>query len=315
MGAIGLDVRLWSAALAISVAVWGSLLAVEESREEVGGPPIASTRVLASAPVFSPDGSHIAFTCRGSGGYGACVIAADGGESDRLAEIEGYPDAGPAFTPDGRIAFIGRHGDGDAVYVLDPRATADSDAELLVDLGADSTYPAFPAAGKRLAFVSLLDQGSYVHLIEADGTGRRHVGPPGASEPALSPDGRTIAFVRDVSRGERGSYELFVMAIDGSGEKQLTDDAGNDNHHPAFAPDGRTIAFDRSQDGVGAGVFIVNSDGTGEKRLVPIGTEPAFSPDGRRIAFVRDGQIWVIDADGTGEKQLTVGAEAGSGVP
>ena len=308
MGAIGLDVRLWSAALAISAAVWGSVLVVAESTKEVGGPPIASTRVFASAPVFSPDGSRIAFTCKGSGGYGACVIAAGGGDSDRLAEIKGYPDARPAFTPDGRLAFIGRHGDVDAVYVIDTRATGGSAAVLLVDLGADSTYPVFPAAGKHLAFVRQFEEGSFVYIIEADGTGRSRVGPPGANEPALSPDGKTIAFIGEVTRGERGNYELAVMGIDGSGEKRLTDDGGNDNHHPAFAPDGRTIAFDRFQDGVGAGVFTVGIDGSGERRVIPTGTEPAFSPDGRRIAFVRDGEIWVINVDGTGEKQLTSAA-------
>ena len=303
MGAIGLDVRLWFGALALSTTVWVSALAVDAMTEEASGPPTASKRVFASAPVFSPDGARIAFTCKGIGGYGACVMSADGGESTRLAQIEGYPDARPAFTPDGRIAFIGRHGGLDAVYVIG--ADGGSSEALLVDLGDRSTYPAFPAVGERLAFVSLLEEGSYVHVIDMDGTDRRRVGPLDAYEPAFSPDGTTIAFVRSVTQGGDGHYELAVMKVDGSGQRRLTDDAGKDDHHPTFAPDGRTIAFDRSDDGAEPGVFVVDTDSAKERRLVADGTEPAYSPDGRRVAFVRDAELWVIDVDGTDEKRLT----------
>jgi hypothetical protein len=45
MGRIGLDVRLWFAALAVSAAAWGTALAVEEASKEPGGPPVMSPRV------------------------------------------------------------------------------------------------------------------------------------------------------------------------------------------------------------------------------------------------------------------------------
>ncbi len=85
MGAIGWDVRLWFGALVLSIAVWGSVLVVDAATEEVGGPPVASTRVFASAPVFSPDGARIAFTCTGSDPYGEIwVINVDGTDEKRL---------------------------------------------------------------------------------------------------------------------------------------------------------------------------------------------------------------------------------------
>lgn len=261
--------------------------------------------------MFFPDGTRIAFTCQG--GRAVCVMAADGGDRARLADLEGYPDAGPAVTPDGRVAFVKRHGDLDAVYVVE--VGGGSGPVLLADLGDSSSYPAFAAAGDRLAFTRMAEEGSYVHVIEGDGADSRRVGPPGAYEPALSPDGRRIAFVRDVPAGGQGHYELAVMNIDGSEEKRLTEGGDNDNHHPAFAPDGRSIAFDRSHDGAPPGVFVVDADGSDERQVVLTGTQPAFSPDGHRIAFVRDGDIWVIDVDGSDEKRLTVGADREGGTP
>jgi Tol biopolymer transport system component len=33
--------------------------------------------------------------------------------------------------------------------------------------------------------------------------------------------------------------------------------------------------------------------------------DPAFSPLGRRLAYVRGGAVWIMQADGTGQRRLT----------
>lgn len=57
---------------------------------------------------------------------------------------------------------------------------------------------------------------------------------------------------------------------------------------PALSPDGRFIAFTR--DGGEGGLFVINSDGSGEQRIYndfPLLRAPSWSPDGRFIVFSR----------------------------
>jgi Tol biopolymer transport system component len=87
------------------------------------------------------------------------------------------------------------------------------------------------------------------------------------------------------------------------------------NDAPTWSPDGTHIAFTSFRNGR-SDIYVVNSDGSGERRLT---TNPAaddlatWSPDGTRIAFVsnRDGNfdIYVMNADGTSETRLTTEPE------
>jgi Tol biopolymer transport system component len=60
------------------------------------------------------------------------------------------------------------------------------------------------------------------------------------------------------------------------------------------------------------GVYVMNADGTGERRLARYGTSPRWSPDGRSIAFVRPAtfggfnyDIYVVHAEGGAARNLT----------
>ncbi len=88
---------------------------------------------------------------------------------------------------------------------------------------------------------------------------------------------------------------------------------------PAVSPDGTRIAF-VGRDGDNRDVYVVNTDGTGLRRLTAApgdDDQPAWSPDGTRIAFrsTRAGlpDIWVMDADGGNAVNLTdIGYRLGS---
>jgi Tol biopolymer transport system component len=57
-------------------------------------------------------------------------------------------------------------------------------------------------------------------------------------------------------------------------------------------------------------LYVVNADGSGQRRLTSISTleTPSWSPDGRRIAFRKAGRekgIYVVSTDGSGVRRLT----------
>lgn len=103
--------------------------------------------------------------------------------------------------------------------------------------------------------------------------------------PAVSPDGRRIAFVSD----RDGNREVYVMNADGSDQQNLTRD-GAEDWTPAWSPDGKQIAFASYRDGNWE-LYVMNANGSNPKRLTRHSAadySPAWSPDGTRLAFVSD---------------------------
>jgi TolB protein len=144
---------------------------------------------------------------------------------------------------------------------------------------------------------------SEVHVINADGTGRRRLAKQGQS-PAWSPEGCKIAF-------SGGPGDLFVLNADGSDLRRLTPDAGT---YPTWSPDGRRIAvtlFGEKNFTQTSHIDVLDSDGTGRHRLVPFQAgDPSWSPDGGRVVFARwftnsGNDLYVVDADGSALRRLT----------
>ena len=105
-----------------------------------------------------------------------------------------------------------------------------------------------------------------------------------------------------------GNREIYVMAADGSGQTNLTNDPDNDVE-PSWSPDGTRIAFasNRSpQIFSNHYIYIMNADGTNAVRLEASegGREPDWSPDGQSIVFALGDHIYQMDADGSNLKQV-----------
>ena len=157
-----------------------------------------------------------------------------------------------------------------------------------------------------------------VYLLSADGTTVTNLtnNPSSDDDPAWSPDGETIAFTSN----RTGSWQIYVMNADGSGQTQLT--SGSFANAPAWSPDGSKIAFSISSGPAGratAQIYLMNPDGTGITQLTTIAgyaDYPAWSPDGTRIAFTVLGgfasDVYLMNADGSDVIQLTT--EAGRDV-
>ena len=101
------------------------------------------------------------------------------------------------------------------------------------------------------------------------------------TDPALSPDGRLVAYASDRARAD--NLDIWVKQVEGGDPLRLTSDAA-DEYEPSFSPDGNRIVFRSERDG--GGIYTIPSLG-GEPRLIANGgREPRFSPDGARMAFV-----------------------------
>jgi TolB protein len=127
---------------------------------------------------------------------------------------------------------------------------------------------------------------------------RRLAWSEGAEQPAWSPDGKRIAFVR--------RNRVYVVRADGTGARPLHPDR-LEQSSPAWSPDGRRVSFWRGQVDRG-GICVVGVDGRGFRRLVgnaDLSSGGSWSPDGRRVAFARNYDVWVVGADGSGVRQLS----------
>jgi uncharacterized repeat protein (TIGR01451 family) len=316
-------------------------------------------------PVFSPDGTKIAFSSMASnlGPHdtnrffgtpdvyvrdlvaGTTTLVSVNAAGTDSAEFGGQL---PVFSPDGtKVAFLSRSTDlGPAdvdgspdVYLRD-LATATT---TLVSTGqqsyAGASWPVFSPDGTKIAFETTAEAPLPDHAltdvllrdlttgeltlisVNAAGTG---TGNSGSFQPTFSPDGTKIAFeslandlgptdsttcpepmneppitpCRDIYLRDLSTGAVTLVSADAAGTG-----GGNDaSEHPVFSPDGHGIAFQSGASNLGphdteGSLDVYLRDlGTGTTRLVSVnaaGTDsqnfsaqrPTFSPDGTRIAF------------------------------
>jgi Tol biopolymer transport system component len=102
-------------------------------------------------------------------------------------------------------------------------------------------------------------------------------------DPALSPDGKYLAYASDRAGGP---LNLWMQQADGSEPVRVTNGVVDDAE-PAFSPDGTHIAFSSKRDG--GGIFVIPALGGTPLRIANEGRGPRFSPDGQWVAY------WVGD--------------------
>ena len=101
-----------------------------------------------------------------------------------------------------------------------------------------------------------------------------------ALNPAVSPDGKYLAFASD--RAGEGNLDIWVQALPGGEPVRLTKDAA-DEDFPSFSPDGNKIAFQSERDG--RGIYSIPILGGEPRLLAQKAIRPRYSPDGQRLSF------------------------------
>ena len=132
--------------------------------------------------------------------------------------------------------------------------------------------------------------------------------PSWAFDPALSPDGKLVAWVAE----DRGRVDLFVSQIAGGARLRLTEDEAREAA-PDFSPDGNRIVFGRfSPGGEQPEVCVIPALGGEAVPVVRDAIRPRWSPDGSRLGFVRlhGGKLHslaVVAADGSAPTEVLAG--------
>ena len=109
-----------------------------------------------------------------------------------------------------------------------------------------------------------------------------------ASDPEISPDGRTIAYVRESNdiMTDKARPSIWLIDVATGGQRPLIDGPGA-YFSPRWSPDGTRLAYVAAVDG--SPQLYVRWIGTGESaRITGLPNSPsgiAWSPDGRRIAY------------------------------
>jgi TolB protein len=163
-----------------------------------------------------------------------------------------------------------------------------------------AAHAAFPGPNGRLVVVSNRDGDAEILTMSADGSDVRQLTRNDAydADPAVSPDGRQIAFFSD----RDGNHEIYVMNADGTHERRLTNSLERD-FQPSFSPDGNKIVFVSETSPSTTAVRVMGSDGSSPGIVVACGLRclsPSFRPDGRKILYYdNDGYIQTRNPDGS----------------
>ncbi len=307
-GNVGLHYHIWRYGVAEHLLAWqrGTEIWAMNATGTALRSLTGTSNAVDSSPVWSPDGSQIAFVRSENGEDSVYLIDRDG---SNLRKLTTGQSRSPYWSPDGSlIAYwsLGENGifvkevDGTLITQITSSSGIDTVAgwstngqQLLIErqLSADTD------SGSEIA-VGNVNGGEPVRLTPTDSTARM---------PSWSPDQSQIIFVSDSGSG---AGNIWVMNSDGSGQQLLLSSSGAVSH-PAWSPDGSMIAFVDSSSGDN-NIWTMTSDGEDARTLTTTTSndrQPTWSSNGSKIYFVsdRDGQndLYVMDSDGSHVRRLT----------
>jgi len=266
---------------------------------------------------WAPDGSRIAYvdgngnvvTERAGGGDVVIVAPARAGA---VRSTPTWDDAGAAIVFSETVGGVAKiqavpayTAPGDKVQQTDPLS-------FLGSKMPEGTETAPESNGRVLAFQHHDATTNKDQIWVQDAFGRGSAGPilvsPDGTSPSVSPDAKTIAFLRKDAAGDE---QIWTVAWNGQGAqtpagtpKQLTTDA-HDHLHPAFSPDGSRIAYEAGpgQGAAGTEVDSIAAAGGGGRQELNKAGVPAYQPSNANTMVRLQGSDRIGTAIATSQAQ------------
>jgi Tol biopolymer transport system component len=235
-------------AVAAVVSILGKLTGGADSVKKAV--TLASPGGAEAYPSFSPDGKHLVYSVRLTRDQGFHLFVRDlpNGARRQLSSSAGS-DVAPAWSPDGAsVAFL-RVEEGSAACMVIPAAGGGERkvADCAATTEEEQRLPAvaWTPDGQSLVMASPgQNQLPAITLVPAAGGAPKPLtNPPqgalGDSTPAVSPDGKTVAFVRNSSDEDA---DIFTCNLSGGNLQRLTFD-GRAVRGIAWTPDGAHLVY------------------------------------------------------------------------
>jgi Tol biopolymer transport system component len=281
--------------------------------------PLTSLPGATRWPSFSPDGNQVAFAWTGPEGNNSDIYVQQVGAATQL-RLTSNPgtDGSPMWSPDGRwIAFL--RGDGVSgpheVRLVPPLTGPERKLTDIRPRGfIRSLSLAWCPDSSCLVVIDSLgaDLPDALFVVSLQSGEKRQLTRPGKelladNDPAISPDGRWLAFRREVAPFAGG---LYLHQLQGdlivTGEPRLLAPVDLYAYNPRWTPDSRDIVFSARSS---LWRLRVSGDGTaerlpfvGEDGIMPF-VSSATANGTARLAYVRnysDPNIWRIDVAASG---------------
>lgn len=247
---------------------------------------------------------------RGARGAGLVVVAVLGLASIIASNGE---EEEPSLST---IVFHSDEAGGNSLFSIE------SDGERLTQLTTPSaqtedTFPVWSPDKNKIAFQRTEGDNAEIYLMDWDGTNQQNLSnhPAGDTAPAWSPDGEQLAFASQ----RDGNWRIYVLTLATGALRSLSGAAGGDAAWPTWSPDGQWIAYERSVEGMGHDIYVMDAaNGVNQLNLTEDSIWPARFPVWSpieapsvpsQIAYINVGsggtQIWLMDPNGEHKRQLT----------
>ncbi len=225
------------AAVIVAALAWRALSPVSVPAQLL---PLASYPGVEGPPALSQDGNLVAFAWSGHADGGPTDIYVKAVESEALRRLTATPssETSPAWSPDGHsIAFV-RGGQG--VFTMSQLGGAER------QVSASGTHVAWAGDSKSVLIRDReRNTGPFgIHQVFLDTLERRRLtqAPVGDGDYRfeVSPDGRTLAFIR---YEKRGIADLYVVPMAGGEPRRLSNWSAT-MYGLSWTPDGQQIVYD-----------------------------------------------------------------------
>lgn len=282
---------------------------------------VSNSIVHCSPPTPSNNGAKIAFTSYDNNYYYYLYIIDIDGQNQKLLSKAKQFCGSPVWSPDdNRIAFVKNDNHIGGTYDIYSIQT-DGSNEMRLTNQNDNFSPQFSSDNTSIIFSSSNNNTTGIYKMDIDGGNKQLLTPQNKSfgNPIVSPNGNKIS----ITSNDRNGSQIFVMNSDGSNLKQITFtvsskyfDTGfprDGNGNPVWSPNGDKLAYVSYENG-SPDIFIINSNGTGNKRLTdtPLRDEnPVWTKDGNYILFSSNrnpnvaAQIYIMRIEGQLQTPLT----------